>query len=159
MKPVTIIITAFTAPLGMAACALVLAIGHHCSPAPASPAIFRTTDQALHTASGQLVRVCTRQPCPGGQELEVDDRNGAPIFSVGEYGGAAVYGDNVSVYPPGSAYHPAIVLSWESPAAYDRQFRLPFRCTAPALWEEPAGTWTCYHGIWMRQASLQPGHP
>jgi hypothetical protein len=44
--------------------------------------------------------------CVNGQEFEVFDATGAPIYSVGEAGGDAVFGDNRSVFPPNSVYHP-----------------------------------------------------
>jgi hypothetical protein len=100
------------------------------------------------------VYVCPALPCAGGQELEVFDHNGAPIFSVGETGGAAVFGDNASVYAPGSVTHPAVVLSWESPAAYDAKFRLPTGCVAPAIWESPADIWACQGGKWVVKVAL-----
>jgi hypothetical protein len=60
-----------------------------------------------------LVTMCDTQPCPDAQEFTVWDPDGAPIFSVGEYGGAAVYGDMFSVYKPGDVYHPVIQLRYD----------------------------------------------
>jgi len=60
--------------------------------------------------SPPLVYTCQAQPCTANQEFTVSDPHGAPIFSVGEYGGAAVYGDQISVYKPGDVYHPVVQL-------------------------------------------------
>jgi hypothetical protein len=60
-----------------------------------------------------LVTTCDTQPCPDAQEFTVWDPDGRPIFSVGEYGGAAVYGDMFSVYKPGDVYHPVIQLRYD----------------------------------------------
>jgi hypothetical protein len=60
-----------------------------------------------------LVTTCDQQPCPDAQEFTVWDPDGRPIFSVGEYGGAAVYGDQISVYKPGDVYHPVIQLRYD----------------------------------------------
>jgi hypothetical protein len=104
--------------------------------------------------STQLVYVCGSQPCRAGQELQVVDPHGAPIWSVGEYGGAGVYGDNLKVFAPETVFHPAVTISWESPLAYARKFRLARSCKAPALWIAPQGTWHCVSGGW---AELGPG--
>jgi hypothetical protein len=60
-----------------------------------------------------LVTTCDTQPCPDAQEFTVWDPDGAPIFSVGEYDGAAMYGDMFSVYKPGDVYHPVIQLRYD----------------------------------------------
>jgi hypothetical protein len=60
-----------------------------------------------------LVTTCDTQPCPDAQEFTVWDPDGRPIFSVGEYGGAATYGDQISVYKPGDVYHPVIQLRYD----------------------------------------------
>jgi hypothetical protein len=96
----------------------------------------------------RLVYVCSSVPCKSGQELTVFDKSGAPIWSVGEYGGAGVFGDNLKVYGPKTLAHPAVTISWESPLAYDRKFRLPSSCSGPALWIEPGGTWQCVADAW-----------
>jgi hypothetical protein len=44
------------------------------------------------------------------QPLQVFDFLGNPIFDVGSVGGAAVTGDNLSVFPPGDVFTPVIVL-------------------------------------------------
>lgn len=96
--------------------------------------------------SSPLVYICAQLPCVNAQELEIFDGNKAPICSVGEYGGLSCFGDNIKVFPPGTVYHPAVIQSWESPAAYDRTFRLPVSCVAPAVWLEPGGIWVCSAG-------------
>jgi hypothetical protein len=93
-----------------------------------------------------LIRSCQRAPCPDGQEFQIFDQAGAPIFSVGEYGGASVFGDIFRVWAPGIsllAGTAAVTLSWESPQQYDRQLSLADACTPPAMWESPHGIWTC----------------
>jgi hypothetical protein len=93
-----------------------------------------------------LTYICDKLPCTNGQEFEIFDHNGAPIFSVGEYGGADVYGDNLRIWAPntnlltGTA---AITFSWESPAAYAREFNLNDQCAPPAIWESPQAIWKC----------------
>jgi hypothetical protein len=99
--------------------------------------------------SSQLVYECGSQPCRGGQEFLVVDKNGAPIWSVGEYGGASVFGDNLKVYAPKRIFHAAVTISWEPPTAYDRKFRLATSCRPPGLWIAPQGTWHCVSGSWL----------
>jgi hypothetical protein len=116
-----------------------------------------TLATASHAAAStpSLVYICQAQPCRNNQELEVFDSSGAPIFSVPEYGGPAAFGDNLSVYGPASIWHPAVTVSYESPAAYDRDHGLSARCTAPSAWYEPHGTWSCTaSGTWVKKASL-----
>jgi hypothetical protein len=93
-----------------------------------------------------LIYMCQQAPCTNAQELEVFDQGGAPIFSVGEYGGASVFGDNLRVWAPGTNLltgTAAVTLSWESPGEYDHQFKLVEGCTPPAMWESPQGIWVC----------------
>lgn len=92
--------------------------------------------------------------CSNNQEFEVFDRNGAPIFSVGETGGTGVYGDNASIYGPRSVFSPAVVTSYTDPGTYNRTFHRPNRCTAPAVWIEPRGIWSCRNGTWTKKVSL-----
>jgi hypothetical protein len=99
--------------------------------------------------STRLVYVCGSQPCRAGQEFEVVDSHGAPIWSVGEYGGAGVFGDNLKVYAPRNVFHPAVTISWEPPLAYDKKFKVTAKCKAPALWIAPQGTWHCVSGQWV----------
>lgn len=85
--------------------------------------------------------------CTNSQEFEVFDHNGSPIFSVGEYGGSAVFGDNSSVYPPGNVYDPSVVQSYTTPATYGST-----SCKAPAVWIAPQGLWTCTStGTWAKR--------
>lgn len=99
-------------------------------------------------SSPQLVYICQQQPCTNSQELQVTDPHGAPIFSVGEYGGAGVFGDNLSVYGPGSVYAPSVVESWRSPV------RAGASCSRPAVWIAPGGIWSCKAGTWVRMVKL-----
>lgn len=110
---------------------------------------------SAQAAAPPLVYICQAQPCRNAQELEVSDASGAPIFSVAEYGGASAFGDNISVYAPGSVYHPAVTVSYQSPGAYDKAHGLAARCTAPATWYEPHGIWACTaSGTWTRKVSF-----
>lgn len=54
-----------------------------------------------------LVDACKTYPCPNAQELTVFDHNGAPIFSVPEYGPVATYGAGFAV--KGGVYSKASV--------------------------------------------------
>ena len=102
--------------------------------------------QRAHSQPQPLIDICQQAPCTNRQELEVFDQNRAPIFSVGEYGGASVFGDNLRVWAPGTNLltgTAAVTLSWESPGKYDRQFKLADGCTPPAMWESPQGIWAC----------------
>jgi hypothetical protein len=102
--------------------------------------------QHAHSLPRPLIDICQRAPCTNGQELEIFDQGRAPIFSVGEYGGASVFGDNLRVWAPGTsllAGTAAVTLSWESPGEYDRQFKLADGCTPPAMWESPQAIWAC----------------
>lgn len=83
--------------------------------------------------------------CAHLQEFEVFDANGAPIFSVGEAGGSAVFGDNQSIFRPGNVYNPAVVESYTTPALYGSK-----TCTAPALWISPTGFFSCVNGTWVQ---------
>jgi hypothetical protein len=83
--------------------------------------------------------------CVNGQEFEIFDANGAPIYSVGEAGGDAVFGDNRSVFPPDSVFHPSIVESYTTPSGYGSK-----GCVAPALWISPAAFFSCEGGAWVQ---------
>lgn len=116
---------------------------------------------AAAAATGDpLVYVCPdtqghASVCANGQELEVFDKNGAPIFSVGEAGGAGVFGDNSSVFAPSSVFSPATVQSYTDPATYNRTFGRPNTCIAPEAWFEPHGIWGCTtSGSWTKKASF-----
>lgn len=98
-----------------------------------------------YASSSQLVYICGQQPCKGAQELEVFDPHGAPIWSVGEFSGDAVFGDNRSVYPPNTVSNPAVVESYESPVAYGKT-----SCKAPELWISPTGFYSCRNGKFVK---------
>ncbi len=78
--------------LGVAAAAAITACGH--APARGSPRVY----------------TCASPRCANGQVFEIFDKNGAPIFSVGAYGGAGVFGDQLSVYAPKDVFHPVAQL-------------------------------------------------
>jgi hypothetical protein len=104
------------------------------------------TSQHAHSQPQPLIDICRQAPCTSGQELEIFAQDRAPIFSVGEYGGASVFGDNLRVWAPGTsllAGTAAVTLSWESPGEYDHQFKLADGCTPPAMWESPHAIWAC----------------
>ncbi len=110
------------------------------------PGAAALASQQLQRLRKPLIQMCHQAPCANDQELEVFDQGGAPIFSVGQYGGASVFGDNLRVWAPGSNLltgTAAVTLSWEPPGKYDRQFKLPGGCTPPAIWESPQGIWKC----------------
>jgi hypothetical protein len=133
----------------IAALGICAACGETSSPAAGTPqASAPGSGVSTHTRSPRqpLVGICQRAPCPNAQVLEIFDQDGAPIFSVGEYGGASVIGDNLRVWAPGTdllAGTAAVTLSWESPGEYDRQFKLAGGCTPPAIWESPQAIWAC----------------
>jgi len=106
----------------------------------------RGASQHAHSPPQPLVGICQQTPCTNGQELEVFDQGRAPVFSVGEYGGASVFGDNFRVWAPGTSLltgTAADTFSWESPGKYDHQFKLADGCTPPAMWESPQAIWAC----------------
>lgn len=114
---------------------------------------------AVAATGDQLVYICADTQghlsnCVNGQELEVFDRNGAPIWSVGETGGDAVFGDNRSVYRPGSVSAASVVESYTDPATYNRTFGRPNTCVAPAIWIAPHGIWACSNGAWGKRISF-----
>jgi hypothetical protein len=107
------------------------------------------TGQRSSASSPQLVYICSSQPCTNAQELEVFDANGAPIYSVGEFGGDAVFGDNRSVYPPGSVTNPSVVESYTTPAGYGKT-----SCVAPEVWVSPTGIYACHGGKFALEMRL-----
>lgn len=109
---------------------------------------------AAKASSPQLVYICGQQPCTNAQEFEVFDNKGAPIFSVPEYGGPSVFGDNYNVYAPGSIYSPAVTIGYQPPATYDKAHGLPTTCRSPATFIEPHGIWGCYNSVWVKKVSL-----
>lgn len=52
---------------------------------------------AAPAAQPKMVQVCTTYPCKNAQELTVADHNGAPIFSVPEYGPVSTWGAGFQV--------------------------------------------------------------
>jgi hypothetical protein len=62
------------------------------------------------TPRPSLVDACKAYPCPDAQELTVSDHNGAPIFSVPEYGPVATYGTGFAV-KPGVFAKPSVSLN------------------------------------------------
>lgn len=113
---------------------------------------------AAGAATAPLVYICpdsqgTTPTCTNAQEFEVFDHNGAPIFSVPEYGGPAVFGDNLSVHGT-DVFNANTTISWESPATYYGKKT----CTQPSggggvLWIDSASGgefWTCTQGVWVR---------
>jgi hypothetical protein len=107
------------------------------------------TGQRSSASSPQLVYICSFQPCANAQELEVFDANGAPIWSAGEFGGDAVFGDNRSVYPPGSVTNPSVVESYTTPAGYGKT-----SCVAPEVWVSPTGIYACHGGKFALEMRL-----
>ena len=134
----------FSAALGLCA-----ACDGTSSPGAGAPTMMTPSSgvsQYAHSPPQSLIDICQQAPCTNSQEFEIFDQNGAPIFSVGEYGGASVFGDDFRVWAPGTnllAGTAAVTLSWESPGDYDHQFKLADGCTPPAIWESPQGIWAC----------------
>jgi hypothetical protein len=112
------------------------------------------TGQRSSAAAPPLVYTCSAQPCVNAQELEVSDANGAPVFSVGEYGGDAVFGDNRSVFPPSSVFNPSVVESYTDPATNARTHNLPGTCVAPEAWISPSGIYACHGGKFILEVRL-----
>ncbi len=69
-----------------------------------------TPQQARPARGAARIYSCYSRPCAHQQVFEIFDRNGSPIFSVGEFGGAGVFGDQLSVYPRNDVYHPVAQL-------------------------------------------------
>ena|SRR5690242_20028945 len=115
---------------------------------------------AAAATGNQLVYICQdtqghTSTCRNSQEFEVFDKNGAPIFSVGEAGGPGTFGDNSSVYSPSNIFRPALVNSYTSPGVYNKTFGRPNTCKAPEVWFEPQAIWTCTSkGTWQKKISL-----
>lgn len=105
-------------------------------------------------ATPQLVYICGQTPCTNTQELEVFDANGSPIYSVGEFGGDAVFGDNRSVFPPNSVFHPVIVESYTDPATYAAQHKISATCTVPERWDAPTAIYVCRNGKFVLKVQL-----
>jgi hypothetical protein len=134
----------FSAALGL--CAACHSTSSRGAGAPTGMTPSSGVSQYAHSPPQPLIDICQQAPCTNNQEFEIFDQNGAPIFSVGEYGGASVFGDDFRVWAPGTnllAGTAAVSLSWESPGEYDRQFKLADGCTPPAIWESPQGIWAC----------------
>ena len=134
----------FSAALGL--CAACHGTSSRGAGAPTGMTPSSGVSQYAHSPPQPLIDICQQAPCTNNQEFEIFDQNGAPIFSVGEYGGASVFGDDFRVWAPGTnllAGTAAVSLSWESPGEYDRQFKLADGCTPPAIWESPQGIWAC----------------
>jgi hypothetical protein len=107
-------------------------------------------------SNAPLVYICPgvqngQQPnCQNSQEFQVFDTFGNPIYSVGEFGGDAVFGDNRSIFAPGNVFNPVLVESYTTPAGYGRT-----TCTAPSTWIEPHGIWYCTSaGKWSKSLSI-----
>lgn len=97
--------------------------------------------------------------CANGQEFEVFDRNGAPIYSVGEFGGDQVYGDNRRIFQPGEVFRASMTESYTDPVTYYQQNggTAPPPCLPGARWMYPAGDYTCTAaGTWTRALILLP---
>lgn len=115
------------------------------------------TATSAHAQSGQpLVYICPgvqngqTPSCANGQEFEVFDTFGNPIYSVGQSGGDAVFGDNRSVFAPGSVTNAAVIESYTTPAGYGKT-----SCVAPSTWIEPHGIWYCTSaGTWAKDLSI-----
>jgi hypothetical protein len=133
---------------------------------PGTPSHHAASASQLTHTTPPLVYICQIQPCTNDQEFEVFDNHGNPGFSVGEFGGAAVFGDNLSVYPPGNVYYPSWVLSYTTPAQYDAQHPGAIqaeKCEAPAVWLAP-GTggiheFVCVNGAWQLSEQALPTVP
>lgn len=111
--------------------------------AAAASVIAAGTSVAVSAQNPTPVYICGDfTSCVNGQYLEVFDHNGAPIFSVGQTGGADVFGDDFRLFGHNDPFDPEIVIT-DKP--------LPATCKAPEKWINLAGTWTCQFGIWTRQ--------
>jgi hypothetical protein len=120
-------------------------------------ALSVTASSPAATAPGaqpgsSLVAICQGVPCPDAQEFTVSDDNGAPIFSVGEYGGAGVFGDCLSTYA--NVFYAATTECPWAPLAYDARLGLPRSCVGPHVWLSPSGIWACHGGAWRLKLKL-----
>ncbi len=109
------------------------------------PAIVASVSTAalVNAQSPAPVYICgDYTSCVNGQYLEVFDHLGAPIFSVGQTGGADVFGDDFRLFGHNDPFDPEIVIT-DKP--------LPSTCKAPERWINVTGSWTCQLGLWMRQ--------
>jgi hypothetical protein len=89
-----------------------------------------------------------------GSGLVVMDPYGAPVASVGCEGGPKAYGDNITLYAPGTTTCPALVLSPLPPRQYYQlQGWIWYRSCAgiPGKWYAPQGTWIRdAYGWWVK---------
>lgn len=113
------------------------------------------------TSGAPLVYTCPgvqdgQEPnCQYGQEFEVFDRNGAPVFSVPEAGPAGAFGTCLASYRPGDVYDPSAVTCYADPVTYYRSAGVSAACRAPAAWFAPGGIWSCTtSGTWVKKASF-----
>lgn len=98
---------------------------------------------ACSASSPQPVYVCQDfTSCANGQLLEVFDRNGSPIFAVGQTGGAKTFGDCTSEYNTTDIYDAAVTLCYHAPSG---------PCKVPSSWLSPQGLYFCVLGSWQKK--------
>lgn len=106
-------------------------------------AVLSAASWAAGAAPVTPVYVCPAfaPDCAHAQELVVQDHNGAPIFAVGEYGGAKVFGDKLSVYS--GVLTPSVVISHKADV-------MRGSCASRReLYISPAGMFTCTQHGWV----------
>ncbi len=127
-------------------------------------ALFSYT--SAHAGSNQLVYICTdpNYQCTNGQELQVSDQYGNPIFSVPAYGGPAVYGDVLRDYPSGASILKTapLTMSGDNPAHYYKTHPgTPACSTQRARWVAPDGDYLCViprgkaTGTWVKALTVR----
>jgi len=79
--------------------------------------------------------------CTDGQFLEIKDHLGAPIFAVGETGGAKTFGDCFEDYGPDSIYVPVITVCYRPPSG---------TCKSPQSWLTGSDLYFCRNGSWHK---------
>lgn len=114
------------------------------------------TSSPAHAQGTPLIYECSATPCTNDQEFEVFDGYGNPIYSIGEYGGDAVFGDNRSVFAPGAIYNPSIVESYTTPSGYaSAHDGTDASCVAPELWIAPTAIYYCTSaGTWGKWVTV-----
>lgn len=98
---------------------------------------------ACSASSPQPVYTCTDYgSCKDGQFLLIKDHLGAPIFAVGQTGGAKTFGDCTSEYGTTDIFNAAVTLCYKEPTG---------SCKAPSSWLSADHLYFCVGGVWQKR--------
>lgn len=95
--------------------------------------------------TGVLVYICQAQPCVNNLELAVFDSSGAPIWTVGEFGGTATWGDCARVAIQVFVTAGQVTQCYTDPVSYDNAKGLSTSCSPQQIWIDgfPPYFWIC----------------